>query len=64
MSKLDLLKVYWQVPLSPLAKEISAFVTADGLYVCNVLPFGKKNAPATFQWLMNIITSGLSSVVT
>lgn len=64
VSKLDLLKGYWQVPLTPRAKEISAFVTPDGLYVCNVLPFGMKNAPATFQRLMNTITNGLNSVVT
>ena len=64
VSKLDLLKGYWQVPLTPNAKEISAFVTPEGLYLCNVLPFGMKNAPATFQRLMNTITNGMSSVVT
>ena len=31
VSKLDLLKGYWQVPLTERAKEISAFVTPDGL---------------------------------
>ncbi|KAL2089275.1 hypothetical protein ACEWY4_013963 [Coilia grayii] len=64
VSKFDLLKGYWQVPLSDNAKEVSAFVTPDGLYRCLVLPFGMKNAPATFQRLMNSITSGLSNVVT
>lgn len=63
VSKLDLLKGYWQVPLSARAKEISAFATPDGLYVCNVLPFGMKNAPATFQRLMGKVTAGLSNVV-
>ncbi len=28
VSKFDLLKGYWQVPLSPRAKEISAFITS------------------------------------
>ncbi len=64
VSKLDLLKGYWQVPLTPRAKEISAFVTPKGLYLCNVLLFGMKNAPATFQRLMNKLTNGMSSVVT
>lgn len=30
VSKFDLLKGYWQVPLSAKAKEISAFATPDG----------------------------------
>lgn len=64
MSKFDLLKGYWQVPLSDHAKEVSAFVTPEGLYRCLVLPFGMKNAPASFQRLMNFVTSGLSNVLT
>ena len=35
------------------AKEISAFVTPDGLYQYKVMPFGMKNSPATFQHLVN-----------
>ena len=31
VSKFDLLKGYWQVPLTPRAKEITAFVTPTGL---------------------------------
>lgn len=62
--KLDLWKGYWQLLLTPQAKEISAFLTPYGLYVCNMLPFGMKNVPSTFQRLMNTITNGLSSVVT
>ncbi|KAL2085961.1 hypothetical protein ACEWY4_019281 [Coilia grayii] len=64
VSKIDLLKGYWQVPLSARAREISAFATSEGLYVCNVLPFGMKNAPATFQRLMGVVTAGLHNVVT
>ena len=44
-----MLKGYWQVPLTQRAREISAFVTPSGLYQYKVLPFGMKNAPATFQ---------------
>lgn len=40
VSKFDLLKGYWQVPLSERAKEIAAFVTPSGLYSFTVMPFG------------------------
>lgn len=40
MTKIDLPKGYWQVPLTDRSKEISAFVTPDGLYQCKVMPFG------------------------
>jgi hypothetical protein len=32
ITKFDLLKGFWQVPLTDRAKEVSAFVTPDGLY--------------------------------
>ena len=53
MTKMDLLKGYWQVPLTDRAKQLSAFVTPDGLYQYRVMPFGLKNAPATFQRMIN-----------
>ena len=55
VSKLDLMKGYWQVLLSEESKEISAFVTPQGLFQCRVMPFGMKNGPATFQRMMNIV---------
>lgn len=64
VSKFDLLKGYWQVPLTDRAKSVSAFVTSEALYLCRVLPFCMKNAPATFQRLMNRVTTGLKNVVT
>ena len=59
VSTFDLLKGYWQVPLSKRAQEICAFVTPSGLYKYNVMPFGLRNAPATFQRLMNRVVAGL-----
>ena len=53
---MDLLKGYWQVTLTDRAKQISAFVTPDGLYQYRVMPFGLKNAPATFQRMINQLT--------
>jgi len=58
-SILDLLSGYWQVPLSPDARDKAAFITCDGLWKWKVLPFGLTSAPATFQRLMEQVLSGL-----
>lgn len=62
VTKLDLLKGYWQVPLTSRASEISAFVTPDALLQYSVMAFGMRNAPATFQRLMNQVLSGVTNV--
>ena len=49
VSKFDLLKGYWQVPLTERAREVSAFITPSGLYAYNVMSFGLRNTPAMFQ---------------
>ncbi len=59
VTKLDLLKGYWQVPLTPRAREISAFVTPDAFLQYTVMPFGVRNAPATFQRLVNRVLWGV-----
>lgn len=61
VTKLDLLKGYWQIPLTPRAAEISAFVTPDNLLQYTVMAFGLRNAPATFQRLMNSVLAGVSN---
>ncbi|KAJ8268644.1 hypothetical protein COCON_G00138160 [Conger conger] len=53
LSTLDLTRGYWQVPLTPQAREKTAFATPDGLFQYRVLPFGVHGAPATFQRLMD-----------
>ena len=60
LSKIDLLKGYWCVPLTERGREVSAFVCSAGLFEYNVMPFGMKNAPATFQRMMEKVLSGLS----
>ena len=39
VTKFDLLKGVWQIPLTDRAKEISAFVAPNGLNQYNVIPF-------------------------
>ncbi|XP_068225915.1 uncharacterized protein [Palaemon carinicauda] len=63
ISKLDLLIGYWQVPLTENAREISAFITPEGLFECKVMPFGMRNAASTFQRMMWMITNGLKGCV-
>lgn len=59
VSKFDLLKGYYQVPLTSRAQEVSAFVTSSGLYSYSRMSFGLRNAPSTFQRLMNRVVAGL-----
>ena len=61
VSKIDLLKGYWQIPLTERAKEISAFVTPDSFLQYTVMAFGLRNAPATFQRLVHHVLAGLSN---
>lgn len=47
-SNIDLRSGYWQVPMKEQDKEKTAFVSHEGLFEFNVMPFGLCNAPATF----------------
>jgi len=52
---LDLAKGYHQILVKEEDRKKTAFVTPHGLYEFIRMPFGLKNAPATFQRLMNEI---------
>ena len=58
-SMLDLLSRYWQVGVTAEDREKTAFVTLDGLFEFNVMPFGLCNGPAIFQRLMGMVLTGL-----
>ena len=56
-STLDAVCGYWHVKLDEESIERSAFVTHEGHFEWLVMPFGLKNAPATFQRIMQRILS-------
>ncbi|CAI5771464.1 Hypothetical predicted protein [Podarcis lilfordi] len=56
---LDLTKGYYQVEMDPRDQEKTASRSPLGLFEFKVMPFGLKNAPATFQRLVDKILNGL-----
>ncbi|KAF0736150.1 Uncharacterized protein FWK35_00026021 [Aphis craccivora] len=58
-STMDLKSGYWQVGLSPETRPLTVFRTQRGLYQFRVMPFGVKNAPATFCRLVSEVFRGL-----
>ena len=52
LSFLDAFSGYHQIPMHPSDAEKTSFITPHGLYCYNVMPFGLKNAGATYQRLV------------
>jgi hypothetical protein len=50
---MDAFSGYNQILMHPQDREKTAFITDRGLYCYKVMPFGLKNAGATYQWLVN-----------
>ena len=53
LSFMDAFSSYNQISMDPNDQEKTSFVTAQGTYCYRVMPFGLKNAGATYQRLVN-----------
>ena len=53
LSFMDAFSGYHQIQMDPSDQEKTAFVTSQGTYCYKVMPFGLKNAGATYQRLVN-----------
>ena len=56
---LDCNSGYWQIPVHPEDRDKTTFTSHYGIYRFLRLPFGLRNAPATFQRAIDIILSGV-----
>ena len=54
-TSLDLSAGYHQIEMEEQDKEKTAFICSKGLFEYNVMPFGLRNAPGTFQRTMDKI---------
>lgn len=55
LSSLDVFSGYHQIPMAIVDEEKIVFIMPHGLYYYKVMPFGLKNAEATYQRLMTKI---------
>ena len=53
----DAFSEYNQIKMYSDDEEKTTFITNDGVYSYRVMPFGLKNAGATYQRMMNTILS-------
>ena len=62
LSKIDLTKGYWQIPVAPEEVHTTAFVTPDGQYKFTRMPFGMVNSGATLVRRLRKILEGMPRV--
>ena len=62
LSKIDLTKGYWQIPVAPEDVHKTAFVTPDGQYEFTRMPFGMVNSGATLVRGLRKILEGMPRV--
>ncbi|XP_064462347.1 uncharacterized protein K02A2.6-like [Ornithodoros turicata] len=62
-SKLDLTAAYHQLPLAEESRDITAFITHDGLFRYKRVCFGLASAPSAFQKLLANVLKDCSGVL-
>ena len=58
-SCLDMKQGYHQIPLDPESMEKTSFSSPEGHWMFTSLPFGLKDAPSSFQRVVNTVLAGL-----
>ena len=61
-AKLDLATAYHQLPLHEDSRDLTAFITHEGLFRFRRVCFGLSSAPSAFQKMMSVILCGLKGV--
>src|SRR5678815_2764971 len=59
MTKLDMTKGYWQIPIAKEDIPLTGFVTPNGHFQWRYMSFGLRNAPATFSRLVRKLFADL-----
>ena len=60
-SSLDLHSGHYHISMTKEVKKKMAFVTADGKYQWNIVPFVLATTVSTFQYLMSTVLTGLNN---
>ncbi len=58
---LDAAQACWSIPLTESDKEKTAFSVPHGKYKFNVMPYGLSNAGSSYQRMIDMCLSGLST---
>ena len=61
LTKLVMTRGYYQVPLDDSSIPVSAFATPFGHFQWRFMPFGLRNAPATFSRFVSKLLTGLET---
>ncbi|KAI2642379.1 Retrovirus-related Pol polyprotein from transposon opus [Labeo rohita] len=61
-SQIDLSSAYHQLPLHPDSRNLTAFITHEGLFRFTQVPFGLASAPLAFQKMMQTVLKELDGV--
>ncbi|KAK2383691.1 hypothetical protein QL285_071117 [Trifolium repens] len=63
LSFMDAYSGYNQIKMAEIDKKKTAFMTETGNYYYNVMPFGLKNAGATYQRMMNVFRNEIGNML-